>query len=1795
LYLRDLLLSTTAINPTARFNGYLQDLSFLNDVVIDRSFFTGLFFEPYAITEGLAHAALIESSYQSFALTVDQHSTIVDALRQVSPAAADEFTAQFQAIVDDHDDAANGNNFGSGWVYASVGEGIVGLTEAFFGNILDVGLAIFETFQTAYNIAKATVVLGPKVALFDWNTAIDTVRALDDFLWDMSEIVIDSFQNPSDAGGVIGALFDGLRGFFFDLDEARRASIPEDVLLFIQTIENAQGVPTLDFIKHVRDLFTGLLDGYTHGQILNHVFNIENDFWAGADGFEYSASNIFGIFVKLLEVAEAAHQFGLVEAYRDGDWAGQNFGGSAIADPAYVIKLNELAGASKSVFDDFIPAGGVFGLKAQAISNAIDTFLEAQRATNKSDMAAAIGEIKEDSEAWIDALEQYKTLLDDALQTLGPDWGKDVRLQLSLLPEEGDFFGTENAEEIQGSPLADNVFAGAGNDFVRGHGAGDDLRGEEGDDELWGDAGADFLFGGIGDDTLRGGLDDDELKGEDDNDTLFGEQGNDRLFGDGGDDELRGGADNDTLFGGEGSDLLFGGPGSDTFVIESLTTPDQIDVIGDFNTGDLGVHSGAEGDVVDVSALTHTAFNAGTPMDELARVTRDATSGLVLLEVDPDGAGGIYGWNPALLLNSMPDDATVDVILGVGQMTPNVGVAPDGSHVEYYEAGGGLTGVVYSQNFSSNPNWTTDLPQSFGWDSVGETYVARTENFQPSYAPNRFGIKEIELDVSESFSISWDQRIVERQGSATTHFGLYSGDLVFAGVTNNSVPRITPESTLNVGSAKLSNGEYLDINIYTGGIHGDGQSSGGTSPNGAQVGIWFNYSISYDALASEVEVSIAPKDGEVGAVPLPFSSITRDVNGTFSANMTQLGISHHPTGHDPNTPQTGYQIVEYDNIEVIGVKESQIGVSDLDFRLPFYGSPGSAQGWGERNDDIFTGAHHLGHDYSIARFNPTIAVADGTVVSSFGDDSSEDPNTHAYGNHVIISHDLGNGETIYSLYAHLEKVEASEGPVSQGAIVGAVGSSGRGNGAQHLHFELSKVIPTDSGPNGGGYDGVFDVNGGFVVEDGAFVLDSEGFLTGNNSINPEPFIYSNFDTLAPKIAPDDFPELTDLVQWLGNPTDYTELDVEGTIEVYRDIDKFLVPFESGKAYDIALYGSDLGIGFRELDNPYFTVRDSAGNLVAEPEGGDTFGPSELGTFVPKQDGQYIVSVSAGDDLLEPWSLKFGGYFLSILERDPANPSTNQPSAGDDVIIGGDGNDVLSGGPGSDTLLGGGGADTFKVRPGDERIRIADFEIGTDILDLTAFSRAEALQAFLNAQIGSAILTFEDGTVISVEGDGVSPTTLTADNVLFAPNLAPSVSIGNPRDVLEVKDLGVPAFLSDPLHVADIAVSDDGFGENFLSLSGRDAGSFFIRGSELYLAAGSVLHEPSKPSFEVIIEVDDPDVGITPDDTAFYKLLITTGEEGNSSGEPSVSGQSIVGTDGPDVLLGGYGDDTITAQDGDDMISGRKGNDGIDGGEGVDVSEYSGNSFSYMVSIGEEYTTVADRRPDGDGVDMLMNVERLSFLDQDIDLSLISGATGVDADDLCQLVEYYIAFFDRAPDAFGLYFWASAISDGMSQHEVVEHFFNQDEVRDLYGDLSDLGNFVTTSYQNVLGREADNTGYDFWTEVLETGKVQLSHFIMELIEGVKAVVPEGVSQEFADQKAVDASYLAGKKDLGVYFSAIRGMSDVENASTVIDAFDGSALSLLAARNLADQFFNDALGTEGGLLIDLVGVIDDPFGV
>jgi hypothetical protein len=140
------------------------------------------------------------------------------------------------------------------------------------------------------------------------------------------------------------------------------------------------------------------------------------------------------------------------------------------------------------------------------------------------------------------------------------------------------------------------------------------------------------------------------------------------------------------------------------------------------------------------------------------------------------------------------------------------------------------------------------------------------------------------------------------------------------------------------------------------------------------------------------------------------------------------------------------------------------------------------------------GTPHNGVDLYANSGTPVLAALDGVVEEADGRDSK------GWGNQILIKHDV-NGETYYTRYAHLRRMDVSPGDrVSKGDRIGysggAINDPGRGNSdGAHLHFELlgksKKPINPETFLKGASLLGVAALAGSTTKDDGEDVDKEE--------------------------------------------------------------------------------------------------------------------------------------------------------------------------------------------------------------------------------------------------------------------------------------------------------------------------------------------------------------------------------------------------------------------------------------------------------------------------------------------------------------------------------------------------------------------------------------------------------------------------------------------------------------------------------------------------------------------------------
>lgn len=225
---------------------------------------------------------------------------------------------------------------------------------------------------------------------------------------------------------------------------------------------------------------------------------------------------------------------------------------------------------------------------------------------------------------------------------------------------------------------------------------------------------------------------------------------------------------------------------------------------------------------------------------------------------------------------------------------------------------------------------------------------------------------------------------------------------------------------------------------------------------------------------------------------------------------------------------------------------------------------------------------------------------------------------------------------------------------------------------------------------------------------------------------------------------------------------------------------------------------------------------------------------------------------------------------------------------------------------------------------------------------------------------------------------------------------------------------------------------------------------------------------------------------------------------------TIDSSEIQGSAAADSIDGDSRSNSLFGHAGDDIFNLGLGNDMIDGGSGLDQVIVNADASQFTIkALGDDFLL---QSVDGsDGVDILRNIERIAFNDQNLALDT-DGTAGY-------AYRIYKAAFDRIPDSDGLGYWIAQMDAGMELIEVSARFIDSDEFRLLYGESADNEDFLLAVYQNVLDRAPDDDGYAWWIDQLENNPEKtwdkvLADFSesVENQDNVQTLIANGINYE-----------------------------------------------------------------------------------
>ncbi|MFZ9733984.1 MAG: DUF4214 domain-containing protein, partial [Burkholderiaceae bacterium] len=176
--------------------------------------------------------------------------------------------------------------------------------------------------------------------------------------------------------------------------------------------------------------------------------------------------------------------------------------------------------------------------------------------------------------------------------------------------------------------------------------------------------------------------------------------------------------------------------------------------------------------------------------------------------------------------------------------------------------------------------------------------------------------------------------------------------------------------------------------------------------------------------------------------------------------------------------------------------------------------------------------------------------------------------------------------------------------------------------------------------------------------------------------------------------------------------------------------------------------------------------------------------------------------------------------------------------------------------------------------------------------------------------------------------------------------------------------------------------------------------------------------------------------------------------------------------GNHTVIGGVLADTFVDFSGSHTYQGSEGNDTV-----VFSGNRSGWSVERLSNDHIKVTSVSGLSIFPREVNDLRGIERIQFSDKAIafDVASVGG----------EAYRVYKAAFNREPDQGGLGYWIAQMDSGMNMVEMAARFIDSNEFREIYGTSPTDEQYLTKVYQNILGRDPEPDGYNWWLNEMRT--------------------------------------------------------------------------------------------------------------
>ncbi|RZI43822.1 DUF4214 domain-containing protein [Herbaspirillum sp. HC18] len=187
---------------------------------------------------------------------------------------------------------------------------------------------------------------------------------------------------------------------------------------------------------------------------------------------------------------------------------------------------------------------------------------------------------------------------------------------------------------------------------------------------------------------------------------------------------------------------------------------------------------------------------------------------------------------------------------------------------------------------------------------------------------------------------------------------------------------------------------------------------------------------------------------------------------------------------------------------------------------------------------------------------------------------------------------------------------------------------------------------------------------------------------------------------------------------------------------------------------------------------------------------------------------------------------------------------------------------------------------------------------------------------------------------------------------------------------------------------------------------------------------------------------------------------------------------------------------------------------------LDSISFTGNRTSYTLSKSASGLSVSDAT--GRRLISVSSVASVKFADMTVNLLIGDKAATIAYADLKTLMELYVAFFNRIPDADGLAYWIDQFKAGQSIDQIADSFYTAAvQYTNLTGYSASMtaADFVRVIYKNVLGRSGTTAPPDadvqYWVGELTSARQSKGSLVRTMLSSAHSLTGDAIWGWVAD--------------------------------------------------------------------------------